>query len=433
MDFTTRQFEQAMEQALRPGAFINYGVASDFVRGLESVAQGLDSLALSEPGSAAELYEIFIGACHEKAEEIDDSGGNLGMFVQRLFVDWVGARQAAKHDAADTVRRLDAWIDDDPYGFCSHLEPHVAKTMDPQHLGAFAQLARERLHRTVPDDRGPAGYPRRRWAETLKHILAAQKDAEAYLELCQASGLAAADCNVLAEMDEHHGRPQEALTWVERGLALAQGERFGGSAEYELKKRHRALLRGLGRVAEAVASAWVDFEQHPSDVSYRILLELAPADEHQTWRNRALARGEGAELGSAIDLFIEAGETERLVRRVSRVQDAELEGLSHYTIEPAAEILRSSHAAVASRLYRALAVRILDAKKSKYYGAALRHLERARECYEAAGLEAAWISLVEELRAAHRRKSGFMPGFERVVARVPEPSFIERTKKRWSR
>lgn len=201
-----------MEQALRPGAFIKYGASFEFVRGLESVAQELGSLALTEPGCAAGLYETFIGACHEKAEELDDSGGNLAMFVQQLFVDWIRARQAAGRDAADTVRCLIAHIDDHPYGFCLHLEPHVAKVMDAQHLETFARLARERLQQTAPDDRGPAGYPRRRWISALKHVLTAQRDVEAYVELCRPSALSAADCSVVAEMVEHLGRPEGLAT-----------------------------------------------------------------------------------------------------------------------------------------------------------------------------------------------------------------------------
>lgn len=312
MDPTLVEFVRAMEQALRPGVFIKYGVSHDFVRGLESVAQRLNDLALTDPGSAVQLYETFIGACHEKAEELDDSGGSLAMFVQQLFANWVRARQAAGHDPADTVRCLIARIDDDPYGFCLHLEPHVAKVMDAQHLETFTRLARERLQQTAPDDRGPAGYPRRRWAEALKHVLAAQRDVEAYVELCRASGLSAADCSVVAKMIEHLGRPEEALAWVEQGLSLARTERLVGGAEYELKKRHRELLRRLGRVAEAVASAWAEFDEHPSQFSYRTLLELAPADQRHTWQSRALARGESADLGSAISLFIEANDTDRL-------------------------------------------------------------------------------------------------------------------------
>ena len=35
-----------------------------------------------EPERAARLDEIFIAACHEKADEIDDSSGNFGMLVE---------------------------------------------------------------------------------------------------------------------------------------------------------------------------------------------------------------------------------------------------------------------------------------------------------------------------------------------------------------
>jgi hypothetical protein len=43
---------------------------------------------------------------------------------------------------------------------------------------------------------------------------------------------------------------------------------------------------------------------------------------------------------------------------------------------------------------------------------------------------------VTEIRREHRRKSGFMPGFEAVVAgktaRV-EPSFLDRARTQWAR
>lgn len=44
-----------------------------------------------------------------------------------------------------------------------------------------------------------------------------------------------------------------------------------------------------------------------------------------------------------------------------------LEGLSHYTTEPAAKRLAKLDPAVAAKLFRALGMRILNARKSKYY------------------------------------------------------------------
>jgi hypothetical protein len=79
-------------------------------------------------------------------------------------------------------------------------------------------------------------------------------------------------------------------------------------------------------------------------------------------------------------------------------------------------------------------MRILNKSKSKYYEAALTNFERARRCYERAGLVAEWADTVRHIRAAHHRKTGFMPGFEALAAgrgQEGEPSFLERAKTRW--
>ncbi|MBN1984143.1 MAG: hypothetical protein JW795_21615 [Chitinivibrionales bacterium] len=86
--------EQEMEQALMPGVFISYNDTWSFVEGLESVANAIEKIIPKEPQRVADLFETFIAACHEKAEEIDDSNGQFGMFVEELFGFWIKARQA---------------------------------------------------------------------------------------------------------------------------------------------------------------------------------------------------------------------------------------------------------------------------------------------------------------------------------------------------
>ena len=64
----------------------------------------------------------------------------------------------------------------------------------------------------------------------------------------------------------------------------------------------------------------------------------------------------------------------------------------------------------------------------------LLDFERAQRCYEAAGLPGEWQRIVAFVRVEHRRKRGFIDGFEEVVAgRGPSqrPSFLERAKARW--
>jgi len=86
--------------------------------------------------------------------------------------------------------------------------------------------------------------------------------------------------------------------------------------------------------------------------------------------------------------------------------------------------------------YIALCMRIVNAGKSKYYDAALDHIEHAKKCYSKAGLDADWQAVVADVRKRHFRKKGFMAGFEDIVSGAPkqvEPSFLERAKARWPR
>lgn len=438
MTDTSEQLELAMAEAMRPGTFIPYQAGWHFMRCVERVAEQLDKLVTQgEARRAVPLYETFIGACHEKAEEIDDSSGSFGMLVQDLFAGWVRARVDAQADAADTARILAAWIEDDPYGFCLDLEEKITEVMDSGHLVAFACEARGRLERAVPDDGGSGGYPRRRWTAVLKQILAASRDSEAYRRLCEETGLRSKDCNVLAGIADESEEFEEALGWVERGLALAQQERYGRSADHELKRRKRELLLRLGLADEAVADAWAEYSANPCKIYYQRLMEIVPAEDRSAYHGRAVERAEAADVRSAIELLVAMTELERLARRIRTATVEELQELSHFVLEPAGEALRTSHPELAARVYHALAVRILNARKSKYYHAALRDLERSRDCYRAAGQVDAWTSVVAELRAAHYRKRSFMSGFEQVVADLPVTgrgsSFVDRARRRWKR
>ena len=89
---------------------------------------------------------------------------------------------------------------------------------------------------------------------------------------------------------------------------------------------------------------------------------------------------------------------------------------------------------MAAKVYRALGMRILNAKKSRSYDAALSNFERAKRCYERAGLGQQWEAVVGEIRRLHHRKVGFMASFERLVAGHgpgEEPSFLDRARSRW--
>jgi hypothetical protein len=432
--------EQEIAVALQPDDFITDGAAWSFVEELERVEEKLAALGHSEPARSVALYETFLAGSYEKAEELDDSSGTFGMFVDGLFCGWVKARQAAGADPDETAQRLVDWMDEDAYGFCYRLEHDLVKALDKRGLAAFERCISggfDGVATAAPKpgqrERDPA-YVRRRAAEILRVILAEQRDVNAYVALCEVTELSPADCLALAKMLQARRKPADALAWVERGVALEE-KRPSSHAEYDLGKLKRELLLKLGHGGAALDAAWADFKAHPSTYTYAELMRYVPKAERAAWHEKAMEAANGAELDSRIALWLETKERDRLVEGLRKARDEELENLSHYTIEPVARKLTKLHPDIAAKLYRALGMRILKAKKSKYYDAALSNFDDARRCYERAELGPKWESLVREVRAEHGRKIGFMSGFEEMVgggAPSAKPTFLERAKARWS-
>jgi hypothetical protein len=434
--------EQLIESALAPGRFISYKANFAFVADLEAAEKQIAGLVPTAPALAASLYETFLAGCNEKAEEIDDSSGSLGQLVDELFCGWIKARQAAGADPDETATRLLAWMDDDPYGFCYQLEKGAAKVFDKAGLAAFEKQVRARFDAAATAMPAPGGssrrnpdYRRRRCGEILRAVYLARRNVDAYAALSEATELTALDCHALAAMLVSRRKPAEALAWVERGLVLDKKNPHGSMAGHDLAHLKRDLLTKLGRGNEALDAAWAEYLAHPSTYSYEDLMKYVPKAERRAWHEKAIEAAKGTDLRSLIELLLETKETERLAALVRQSKDAAIEEVSHHATGPAAKKLEKTHPDVAARLWCAQGMRVVKAKKSRYYDAALSNFERARRCYEKAGLVADWHRVVSEVRSEHHRKTGFIPGFEEIVAGSgpsEKPSFLERAKARWS-
>ncbi|MGH2704519.1 MAG: hypothetical protein ACRDJ4_05305 [Actinomycetota bacterium] len=205
-------------------------------------------------------------------------------------------------------------------------------------------------------------------------------------------------------------------------------------AGYELAKLRRRLLTKLGRASEALEAAWAGYREHPSRYSYDELMKFVPKAERPVWHEKAIQAAADTDLPSLIELLLETREIGLLGDLVRRSTDQALEDAGDHATERAARKLEKTHADAAARLWRALGVRILKAKGSKHYEAAIENLGRARRCYEKAGQDADWREVVRGVRANHHRKTAFMPGFEKMAGpqgRREEPSFLEQAKARW--
>jgi hypothetical protein len=423
--------EREIELALRPGGFIGYRESSSFATGLEEVAAKVHKLVDTEPGRAVKLCETFLAGCHAKADELDDSHGSFGQFAHGLICLWIKARQASGAEPNKTASTLLAWMDNDPYAFCHEIEKDVAAAFDKVGLAAFERQIRERFETASAD---PASWRCSHCSKILREIYLSQRNIQAYIRLTEQTKLEPDDCLAVAKLLAPR-KPGEGLQWVERGCALDREKRWSGVA-YELKRLRREVLSKLGRRDAAGEAAWMDFLQHPSKFTYQDLMTIIPKLERKEWHEKALdAAATGADLGSLLELYTETKESERLGKLVRGSSHEALKKVSHYFTEPAAQRLEQNHPDLAARLWCAQGMRIVDAKKSKYYDAALSKFARARDCYQQAALATEWEKIVRHVSSLHFRKTGFMRGFQALAVgakHIEKPSFLERAKARWA-
>jgi tetratricopeptide (TPR) repeat protein len=440
----TDPFLSVLEHALDLGEFISYNLAWEFVQNLEEVKQKID--ALVEDGQAeraVSLYEIFLSGCYEKADEIDDSGGNLGMFFEDLFCAWIIARQKAKFDPAETVQNILNWMDNDDYGFCYEIERDMVKVLDKKSMKLFETAIEsrfEKAYRTVDQKKCKRifDYP---WevlknVSILKVIYVELKDTNAYLALCEKTGTTPKDCENIANIYKVKRKYLYALNWVEKGLKLEKEGNWGNESNFGLSDLQQDLLNKLGRRGDAFSLAWIEFKNHLSSISYDKLMKFVDRKDVKLWHQKALEKAKDKSLSGFIDICVKTKEWDKLAEHISSIDTEPLEDLSHYTTEKAAKGLTKTHGQAAAKIYSALGMRILKSGKSKYYRYALEHFRMVQKLYEKAGRNQLWMDLVERVRRNHSRKYSFIPDFEKIVAghslKKPE-SFEKRALKRWKK
>ncbi len=110
-------------------------------------------------------------------------------------------------------------------------------------LAAFEQQVKARFEAEAPSAGGRgAEHERRRWGEVLRVIYLQQRNLAAYLALCEATELTPQDCLAVATLLKARRKPDEALTWVERGIELDKKRPDGTMVCLDLAKLRRELL-----------------------------------------------------------------------------------------------------------------------------------------------------------------------------------------------
>lgn len=184
----------------------------------------------------------------------------------------------------------------------------------------------------------------------------------------------------------------------------------------------------MGNNNYAVESAWADFKKYPSEYNYDELMKYVGGKDINSWHNKTIEEAKKSPLDSTIELFIKTKELDFLAGRILTAKREELENISHYTMEKAAEALLDKNSIAAARIYCAMGMWILNLGKSKYYNIALEHFLKVKSIYTKNNSKEEWLSIARHIREKHARKYSFIPDFEKLVSgKYPPPreSFIK--------
>ncbi|MBI3534781.1 MAG: hypothetical protein HY072_04770 [Deltaproteobacteria bacterium] len=425
---TSKPLEKHIENALLFGSFIAWNETSMFCNELSRTLAEVTEYAEKNPQEGLGLLELFMGGCLTKAQEIDDSDGDLGMFMDDLILTWTRCCEAASMIGEEFVRKLAHWEKVDDIGYCSDIETKVIPALSKRFASALESTLLKRLE--TPEskklDQYKTDYKYRSTVSTIKKLYASTKNINALINFCEKYEIDDADCLSIATIFHEKKQFYDALRWADKGLALISNR---SSKEYELKTLRRKILADSGRNDEALEDAWAEFIKHPSKYSLETVFEFVPPQKNSFYKDKALVILDKININESCVAFLSLGELERLDNKISQASEKELEDIFYGEAISMAKTMSKNFPHSAARIYVAQALRILHEKRSKAYYHAHDYLEKAKDLFEKCGKEDLWTKTVSNIRTEHKLKSSFMPGFEQIVAgkgAPREPTFMER-------
>ncbi len=254
------------------GYFLHVGEALDEVERL--IGGGFPDAAITLAEYALELLE-------SSGERVDDSDGGLSEAIARAEEIHLAACEAGAPDPVELAERLFTRAVDSEYEVFVDALPEYEQVLGPAGLARYRELVEEAWRKLPP--KKPNDYNARRFviAHLMETLAESSGGTDGVVEVLARDVTSAYDVLRVAERLCADGRDDEALTWLERGLA-----------DFEPDCRLRALAAEIhvraGRRDQAGELLWATFTERPTQESFRALRE-ATAEGFPLWRERALA------------------------------------------------------------------------------------------------------------------------------------------------
>lgn len=401
-------FRKTLSGWQRSDRFLDYAESRAFAGELEGwLAQIERELLPRDPPAALELAEAFITSDAAFFARADDSNGEIGDAVAAGCRLWLRAAAACESPVEEWPPRIHRLASEDDHGARDELLCEADTLLDTAGLRELAKLFEQDLRAALATEAESQSMPPGVFAASsaLAHLSDVLGDPDLHVRSVLAYSPQPNPLQVQEFVAAYlrHGRPQDALTWLERDAWHVH--------ELSRQRLLAQTLRALDRRSESAVIRQQLFENSLAVADLREWLDDLAPPEHpaamQQARDLALRSRDPI---AAARLLLEVGDDEKAEAVLLEAEDR-LSGRDYMTLVPLVrELDRRERWRGATCLYRAL----LDVVLARAYTAAYPHGARywirlqaiARRGVDLAPLKphAAYAAAIEK---QHARKSRF--------------------------
>lgn len=414
------QFRKAITDATRTRGYVEYGKMRDWVQGIESVLDRIESLL--ENGRAElvlRLLDHLFARMDEALGAVDDSDGGCGGAYAKACEIHLAACGEAKPDPVALARDLFAREVGSPWEFFHGASASYEDILGDAGLAEYRRLANEAWQKIKPrratatrveDEQASQRF---RLTFILERFAERDGDVDGIIAV-RARDLSSAYCYLgIAQLCLEHKRESEALKWAEDGLW-----QFEDNPDERLISFAADLYGRTGRKDHAEKLLWRTFERRPSVDLYRRLKSAAGTNRisKDAVRERAFAllrsqlgkpQGRAANQWSApADILVRLAMAEELLADAWTIVNGY--GCSPSLLTELAKASEQSHPTEALRVYTNQVEQMVRLGSQGNYENAFRLIGRMRSMREGLGETDQHKTYLYDRMSRHKAKRNFM-------------------------
>jgi hypothetical protein len=341
------EVEKRLPTIGRSRGFIEWDKVRPLAREFDSLRETIAGpLAATDPRAAVAQMRLLLGLADNVFERSDDGSGMLGEVFRQAGAE-LGRLWALlpHHDPVALAGEVLALWDADGYGTTDRLLEAAGPALGPEGRAEVRRLLEARLA-ALPRSRKPDAFEiwhgRGQLAFRLRDLADLESDVDAYIAATEAGGRAKNFAGDIAERLIAHGRPAEALAWLDRAPDRHESE---GVPHADLRI---AALDALGGREEAQALRWEAFRRWLTPQHLRPHLRGLPDFGDVDAEDRAIAYALTHPDRNLALSFLGGWPNLEAANRLLRAHHGEMDGRDYGRLRPAAEALAERYPVAAT-------------------------------------------------------------------------------------